>query len=204
LVAELVNPNLFCECCGLAKSSTNVVVNRGNPLARLMVIGEAPGAREDALGDPFVGRSGKVLDQLLVEAGINPEKEAYICNAVKCRPPNNRRPLKSELLASLPWLNQQIQLVDPWVISLAGSTAVEAVLGIKDKISSLRGVWQYWQGRMVMPLFHPSYLLRNPSKVEGSPFSLTRGDLLQVRNKLNEFQEAMSMPMLDDRAGYKS
>ena len=81
-------------------------------------------------------------------------------------------------------MNQQIQLVDPWVIALAGSTAVEAVLGIKDKISILRGAWQSWQGRMVMPLFHPSYLLRNPSRVEGAPIALTLGDLVKVKQRL--------------------
>ena len=191
--AKLLADSKSCECCGLNESSIQVVVSRGNPLARLMLIGEAPGAREDALGEPFVGRSGKVLDQLLKEAGINPLHEIYICNAVKCRPPKNRRPSKAELLASLPWLKQQIKLVDPWVIALAGSTAVESILGLKDKISDLRGVWRFWEGRMIMPLFHPSYLLRNPSRVEGAPIDLTRGDLLKVNNQLRKFQEPITM-----------
>ena len=197
LAAELTDGPSSCECCGLYQSSTRVVVSRGKPSSRFMLIGEAPGAREDALGEPFVGRSGKVLDHLLSDVGIDPLNDVFICNAVKCRPPRNRRPSKSELLASFPWLRQQITLVDPWAIALAGATAVEAVLGLKDKISSLRGVWQFWDGRMVMPLFHPSYLLRNPSRVEGAPFSLTRGDLLEVKNRLKEFQEASAMSMLD-------
>ncbi len=160
-----------------------------------MLIGEAPGAREDELGEPFVGRSGKVLDKLFKDVGINPLEDVFICNVVKCRPPKNRRPTKEELLISFPWLNQQIELVDPWVIILSGSTAVEAVLGLKEKITSLRGVWRAWEGRMVMPLFHPSYLLRNPSKTEGGPVALTRGDLLQVKNRLKDLHKAIAMPM---------
>ena len=194
MAAESFSDQVACDCCGVNESSIQVVVSRGNPSARLMLIGEAPGAMENKLGQPFVGRSGKVLDQLLKEVGINPHHDVFICNAVKCRPPKNRRPSKSELLSSLPWLNQQIKLVDPWVIALAGSTAVEVVLGLKDKISHLRGVWQYWEGRMVMPLFHPSYLLRNPSRWEGSPIDLTLGDLLKVNNQLKEFQKAISKP----------
>ena len=192
---------ITCECCGLNQSSIKVVVSRGNPSARLMLIGEAPGARENDLGEPFVGRSGKMLDLLLDEVGINPLTDVYICNAVKCRPPNNRRPSKAELLSSLPWLKQQIKLVDPWVIALAGATAVEVVLGLKGKISNLRGVWQYWEGRMVMPLFHPSYLLRKSSRVEGAPIDLTRGDLLKVNKQLGEFQEAITMPLLEVNKG---
>ena len=100
MTAESLADCSVCDCCGLNHDSTQVVVSRGNPSARLMLIGEAPGAREDVLAEPFVGRSGKVLDQLLVDVGINPCNDVYICNAVKCRPPNNRRPLKAELFFS--------------------------------------------------------------------------------------------------------
>ena len=202
--ADFATVQLVCDCCGSNQSSTKVVVSRGNPSARFMVIGEAPGAKEDAIGQPFVGRSGKLLDLLLNDVGINPHRDVFICNAVKCRPPKNRRPSKQELLSSLPWLNQQIELVDPWVIALAGSTAVEAVLGLKDKMSAIRGVWKSWQGRMVMPLFHPSFLLRNPSRVAGAPMALTLGDLLKVQNRLKEFKKANAMPMLDLDIGGKS
>ena len=201
MTAEILANELICECCGINQSSAQVVVSRGNPSARFMLVGEAPGAMENSIGQPFVGRSGKLLDILLKDVGIHPDRDIYICNAVKCRPPKNRRPTKDELLLSLPWLNQQIQLVDPWVIALAGSTAVEAVLGLKDKISTLRGNWQSWQGRMVMPLFHPSYLLRNPSKVEGSPFSLTLEDLLKVKKRLKEFSKVKTMKMFDVNIG---
>lgn len=204
VAADSLPAQLRCDCCGANPSSSKVVVSRGNPSARFMVIGEAPGAREDALGKPFVGRSGKLLDILLKDVGINPCRDVFICNAIKCRPPKNRRPTKKELIASLPWLNQQIELVDPWVIALAGSTAVEAVLGLKDKISTIRGVWQSWQGRMVMPLFHPSYLLRNSSRVEGAPITLTLGDLIKVQNRIKEFEKASTMPMLGIDMGGKS
>ncbi len=160
-------------------------MSRGNPLAKLMVIGEAPGAEEDKLGQPFVGRSGKKLDYLLESVGINPNEEAFFCNVVKFRPPKNRRPTRSEILACLPWLLQQIKLVKPLVIVLAGSTAVQALLEIKEGISKLRGKWFSFEGRLVMPIFHPAYLLRHPSKTEGSPIDLTFRDLLEVRNKLN-------------------
>ena len=205
MVKNLKNSEPLCNCCGLNQTSTQVVVSRGNPTSRLMVIGEAPGAREDAFGEPFVGRSGRMLDGLLEDVGINPLEDVFICNAVKCRPPKNRRPSKLEIRSSFPWLNQQIQLVDPWVIALAGSTAVEVLLGrSKDKITSLRGVWHYWEGRMVMPLFHPSYLLRNPSRVEGGPIALTRGDLLEVQNRLKEFHKASTVPILEVDRGFKS
>ena len=201
LVADSLSDHSICDCCGLNQPSSKVVVSRGNPSARLMLIGEAPGASEDALGEPFVGRSGKLLDQLCLDVGINPSEDLYICNAVKCRPPKNRRPSKDELFSSLPWLTQQIKLVDPLVIVLAGSSAVEAVLGVKDKISAIRGSWKPWQGRMVMPLFHPSYLLRNPSRVEGAPIALTLGDLVKVKQRLKELKEAMDVSMLCSEKG---
>lgn len=149
-----------------------------------MIIGEAPGAKEDELGLPFVGRSGKLLDQLLEKAGFDIQKDIYICNVIKCRPPNNRKPTKSEIDASMPWLRQQILLVDPKVIALTGATALHAVLRIKEPITQLRGKWLYWEGRAVMPLFHPSYLLRNPSTKINSPKFNTISDLVEIQNKL--------------------
>tara|TARA_Y100001968_G_scaffold292692_1_gene298072 strand:- start:986 stop:1561 length:576 start_codon:yes stop_codon:yes gene_type:complete len=173
--------------CGQVLSLPKLVISRGSPFSRLMIIGEAPGAKEEELGKPFVGRSGKLLDKMLRSVGIEPEKDAYICNVVKCRPPKNRRPTKNEVLENFPWLKQQIILVNPLVIILVGSTALEAVLSINDQISKVRGTWQNWEGRTVMPIFHPSYLLRNPSKEEGFPIHLTRLDLLKVSEKLQEF-----------------
>ena len=161
-------------------------------------------SNNDSEGEPFVGRSGKLLDQLLLSVGINPEKDVFICNAVKCRPPKNRRPTKAELKCSLPWLYQQVHLVDPWVIVLAGSTAVEAILGMKHTMSTIRGSWQLWKQRLIMPIFHPSYLLRNPSKDFGKPFSLTRADLIDVRNKLETIKSQVPIPPISGIENLKS
>ena len=176
--------------------SVQAVVSRGNPHAKLMLIGEAPGAREDELAKPFVGRSGQTLERLMESVGLNCDQDVYICNVVKFRPPKNRRPTRQEIALSFPWLQQQIELVDPALIVLAGSTAVEAILGIRGGISKLRGHWQDWQGRWVMPLFHPAYLLRNPSQAEGAPIALTKSDLLQVRQRLNRINQQAVVPVL--------
>ena len=167
-------------------SKVRELKRQGTSSLTAMLIGEAPGAREDATGQPFVGRSGQALDRLLVDVGLQPQSDLYICNAVKCRPPGNRRPRRQELEACRPWLDQQLALIDPAVVVLAGATALEAVLGSKGRMTDLRGRWQRWQGRDVMPIFHPSYLLRNPSTEDGSPVALTRADLVAVRQRLCE------------------
>ena len=169
----------------LDNSINKIVVSRGNPFAKLMIIGEAPGAKEEEIGEPFVGRSGKLLDKLLQNAGIDINQDVYFCNVVKCRPPQNRRPTKIEIQENLPWLYQQIKLVNPSVIVLVGATALEAILKIKSRISILRGKWIDWEGKLVMPVFHPSYLLRNPSKEEGKPMSLTKSDFLKIKEKID-------------------
>jgi DNA polymerase len=169
----------------LSNSINKIVVSRGNPFAKLMIIGEAPGAKEEEIGEPFVGRSGKLLDKLLQNAGIDINQDVYFCNVVKCRPPKNRRPTKIEIQENLPWLYQQIKLVNPSVIVLVGATALEAILKIKSPISILRGEWIDWEGKLVMPVFHPSYLLRNPSKEEGKPMSLTKSDFLKIKEKID-------------------
>jgi DNA polymerase len=164
---------------------------RGNPAARLMVIGEAPGAEEDRLGEPFVGRSGQLLDRLLVDAGIDGQLEAYFVNGLKCRPPQNRRPSSKELAACWPWLEQQIKWVDPALLLLVGATAVEALLGRRGAMGRLRGQWlpgegHLLQSRWLMPIFHPAYLLRNPSEQPQSPRWHTRADLGAVRLRLDD------------------
>jgi DNA polymerase len=174
-----------CRCC-LAVGRQQVVVARGNPGARLMVIGEAPGAQEDAEGLPFVGRSGRLLDQLLAAAGLDPAADVYICNGVKCRPPNNRKPTAVEMAACHPWLEQQIAAVDPPLIVLLGASALEGVLGIRGGITRRRGQWlsspaEWLRGRRLMPVLHPSYLLRFQAQAEGSPRALTAADFLEVR-----------------------
>ena len=175
-----------CIACDLAETRQSVVISRGNPDAQVMLIGEAPGAQEDSQGIPFVGRSGRALDQLLRDVDLDPAQDLYICNAVKCRPPGNRRPKRLELAACRPWLDLQLNQVNPSAVVLAGATAVEAILGIKGGMTQLRGRWQRWQERAVMPIFHPSYLLRNASPDEGAPIDLTRQDLAAVRQHLCE------------------
>ena len=179
-----------CRRCDLAAERQQVVVSRGNPAARLMLIGEGPGAQEDSAGLPFVGRSGQLLDQLLAAAGIDSNRDAYVCNVVKCRPPQNRRPTAAEMTACRPWLDRQIALVNPAVILLVGATALEGVLGIKGGITRLRGQWhaseiETLRGRCLMPVLHPSYLLRFNSQAEGSPRALTAGDFLEVRRSFS-------------------
>ena len=175
-----------CQRCGLASSRTQVVVARGNPQAKLMLIGEGPGQQEDESGKPFVGRAGQLLDRILESVGLSSERDAYICNVVKCRPPENRKPTAAEMAACRPWLDAQIQLINPALIVVSGATVVEAVLGIKGGITKLRGQWQERDGRQVLPVFHPSYLLRNPSRAEGSPKWHTWRDMQDVRRRLEQ------------------
>jgi uracil-DNA glycosylase len=185
-----------CRRCGLGATRLNVVVSRGNPKAPLMVLGEGPGAQEDEKGKPFVGRSGQLLDRMLESVGIDSNRDAYVCNIVKCRPPENRKPTSLEMAACKPWLDQQIQLVNPVVILLAGATAVEGLLGIKGGITKLRGQWRRGEGgslegRWLMPIFHPSYLLRNASKERGSPKWLTWHDLQDVQRRLAQLNASL-------------
>ena len=183
-----------CTNCGLATQRQRVVISRGNPAARVMVIGEAPGASEDEQGLPFVGRSGRVLDGLFTSAGLDPDTDLFITNVVNCRPPENRKPTAVELRACLPWIQRQIEVVDPPLVVLVGATAVKAMLGSKQAMGSLRGAWIEQDGRSWMPVFHPSYLLRNPSRDPGKPVSLTLEDLRQVRDRLCQCEPASGAP----------
>ena len=161
-----------------------LVIGRGSIFADLLIIGEAPGAQEDLEGKPYVGKSGKLLNELLIKAGIDYKEDVYFCNVIKCRPPNNRKPTAREINIHKPWLLQQIKLVDPKFILLTGSTAMRAILEVKDPISNLRGQWIKKDGREIMVIFHPSYLLRFPSKEINKPYHLTLKDLENVSGKL--------------------
>lgn len=159
-----------CQKCGLCQSRANVVFSAGNAQSKLMIVGEGPGQREDETGSPFVGPAGQLLDKILAAVQLQRQADVYICNIVKCRPPQNRVPTQVEIDACRPFLEAQIKFVQPKIILLAGSTAVQAVLQIKEPISKLRGKWfDYENGAKVMPIFHPSYLLRNDDKRVGSP-----------------------------------
>ena len=173
-----------CLMCSLSSTRNNVVFGRGNPNSSLFVIGEGPGQQEDAQGLAFVGRAGKMLDSAFLSVGIDTNKDCYISNIVKCRPPNNRKPLANEVKECMPWLNEQIELIKPKVIVLAGSTAVQSYLDIDEPISKLRGEWIIRNDIKFMPIFHPSYLLRNPSKEKGKPKWLTWQDLKKVKKEI--------------------
>ena len=175
-----------CQKCGLCKARTHVVFSRGNPEAKLMIIGEGPGQHEDETGLPFVGRAGQLLDRILAAVDLDRDEDVYICNVVKCRPPQNRVPTREEADACRPYLEAQISFVKPKLVLLAGSTAVQAVLQVKDPISRIRGKWlDFKNGARVMPIFHPSYLLRNESREIGSPKWLMWQDIKEVRKALD-------------------
>jgi uracil-DNA glycosylase family 4 len=153
-----------CKRCKLAPLRTHLVFGVGNPQAELMFVGEAPGADEDARGEPFVGRAGQLLTDI-IERGMGLRRtDVYICNVIKCRPPDNRNPEPDEVAACEPFLMRQIDLVRPRAIVGLGTFAVQALLKVKTPISRLRGVWQDVRGVRMMPTFHPAYLLRSPGE----------------------------------------
>jgi DNA polymerase len=176
---------ISCTKCSLSKERTNVVFGRGNPKAKIFIIGEGPGQQEDEQGLAFVGRAGKMLNKSFLSVGIDTNEDCYISNIVKCRPPNNRKPKSIEVDNCMPWLNNQIELIKPKVIVLAGSTAVQSYLNINQPISKIRGKWITKGNIKYMPIFHPSYLLRNSSNEKGKPKWLTIQDLKKVKKELN-------------------
>jgi len=152
-----------CTRCKLAPGRTKLVFGVGDPHAELMFVGEAPGADEDLQGEPFVGRAGQLLTDI-IERGMGISRsEVYICNVIKCRPPENRNPEPDEVSTCEPFLFRQIDLVRPKAIVGLGTFAVQALLKIKTPISRLRGNWHEVRGVKMMPTFHPAYLLRNPA-----------------------------------------
>ena len=162
----------------------NLVVGSGNIFAKLIIVGEAPGAQENHEAKPFVGKSGKFLKNLLENSGININNDVYFCNVIKSRPPNNRKPTSKEISIHKPWLFQQIRLINPKIVLLAGSTAMRTVLDVKKPISLLRGKWFKFNNIDYLPIFHPSYLMRFTVNDITNPYGLTLKDLQNVRNKL--------------------
>jgi uracil-DNA glycosylase len=185
-IAQLATHCQICQRCELGKTRTNAVVGRGNQTAPIMIIGEGPGQNEDEQGLPFVGRSGQLLEKILASVKLTIEKDIYICNVVRCRPPENRVPTPAEVAACKPYLLEQIRLVNPQIILLTGATAVKAITGKKEPIGKIRGTWIEWEGRYCMPIFHPAYLLRNPEPNVGKPKWLMWQDIQAVRAKLDE------------------
>jgi uracil-DNA glycosylase family 4 len=172
-LAEMGRRLAGCTRCRLCQGRTQVVFGVGNPKARVVFVGEGPGADEDRIGEPFVGRAGQLLNVMLPSIGLRRE-DVYIANIVKCRPPGNRDPQPDEAATCMPFLVRQIELIDPAVIVLLGRVAARFLLGTTAPISSYRGRWTVWHGRDVLPTFHPAYLLRNPAAKRESWVDLKR------------------------------
>lgn len=176
-----------CKSCDLHLTRNNIVFSDGNPeSSKIILIGEAPGANEDLQGKPFVGRAGKLLNEFLQSANIDREKDLYIINTVKCRPPENRVPTDAEKKACRNFLESQIDVIEPKIILLCGATALKSFIKDKKAISKIRGeifeISVNGKTYKAMPIFHPSYLLRNHSVEEGSPRFLTLCDLKKAKS----------------------
>lgn len=152
-----------CTKCELHATRTNTVFSRGNPQATLCFVGEAPGEDEDLQGLPFVGRSGQLLDKTLTSLGLDVAQDIYVCNIIKCRPPKNRRPTDDETNSCIDYLEEQLKLVAPKVIVALGSTAVNGLINTTYGITKIRGQFFKRRNSLVMPAYHPSYVLRNGS-----------------------------------------
>jgi DNA polymerase len=151
-----------CRRCKLAPHRTKLVFGVGNPAARLVFVGEGPGADEDAKGEPFVGRAGQLLTEIITKGMKLRREDVYIANVIKCRPPGNRNPEPDEVASCEPFLLRQLELIAPEVIVALGKFAAQTLLRSKTPITQLRGRWYDYHGIKLMPTFHPAYLLRNP------------------------------------------
>ena len=152
-----------CTRCKLHTHRTQIVFGVGNPNATLVFVGEAPGADEDAQGEPFVGRAGQLLTKIIEAMGLRRE-DVYICNIIKCRPPNNRTPEADEIVACQPFLLQQLRAIGPKFICALGGPATQTLLQTKEPISRVRGRFHDYHGIPLLPTFHPAFLLRNPNE----------------------------------------
>jgi len=178
---------LNCQNCPLCKTRTNVVFSDGVPNSKLMLIGEAPGYWEDQKGLPFVGKAGQLLDKIFECVGLSRQKDVYICNTIKCRPPENRNPLPEEKDACKEFLDKQIEILKPRIILVCGNIALNTMLPDEKGITRARGKWfDGPYGAKMMPIFHPSYLLRNDSREKGSPKWLTWQDIQEIKKEYDK------------------
>ncbi len=159
---DLYDQSRTCTKCRLSATRKNFVFGEGSSGARLVVIGEAPGAEEDAQGRPFVGRSGKLLDKILEAIGFS-RNDVFICNIIKCRPPENRNPLADEIECCMPWLKAQLELISPKIVLLLGRVAANTILDNRQSMTGMRGRILRWSGYDVVVTYHPAALLRNPN-----------------------------------------
>lgn len=176
-----------CGRCGLAAGRNHPVPGDGSLNAALMIVGEGPGADEDEQGIPFVGEAGGLLNGILGAVHID-RKDIYITNVVKCRPPGNRTPFIEEIAACQRFLEAQIAIINPRIIVSLGNTPTKWFLSTTEGITKIRGQWFSWKGIDFMPMFHPSYLLRNDSRRKGSPKDLTWMDIQEVKKRLDRYQ----------------
>ena len=172
--------------CDLKKNATNLVFSDGNPFAKIMIVGEGPGANEDKEGKPFVGRAGKLLDKMLTAIKLN-RKNVYISNVVNFRPPMNRRPTDEEIKKYLPFLNKHIELINPKILLLLGATALNALIGNEVVISKARGKWtnkKFGESTIqIIASFHPAFLMRQPDQKK-----YAWEDLKMIRKKISELK----------------
>ena len=176
-----------CTRCALSETRANVVFGEGSPSATILFVGEGPGEVEDNTGRPFVGPAGQKLDEVLASVDIARES-IYITNIVKCRPPGNRVPTKPEMEVCFPYLEAQIALIQPALIVTLGNTSTQWLLPEAPGITKSHGTFYTWRGRILLyPMYHPSYLLRNPSREKGSPKYQTWEDIQKVRKWLDEY-----------------
>lgn len=161
-LTELEQQIKGCVRCSLSAARKNIVFGSGHPQADLVLVGEAPGREEDEKGYPFVGEAGRLLERILFAMNLTRE-EVYICNVIKCRPPQNRDPQLEEINSCEPFLKQQLKIIRPKLIVTLGRFATQTLLQTKDPISRLRGHWREYEGIPLMPTFHPAYLLRTPA-----------------------------------------
>jgi uracil-DNA glycosylase family 4 len=181
---------LSCTRCPLHETRSHAVFGEGDPDATILFVGEGPGEVEDQKGRPFVGPAGQKLDEVLASVNIARES-VYITNVVKCRPPGNRVPSKSEMEVCVPYLEAQIALIQPALIVTLGNTSTQWLLPEAPGITRSHGTFYPWRGRILLyPMFHPSYLLRNPSRAKGSPKYQTWEDIQKVRKWLDEYADA--------------
>jgi len=160
---QLKQEVLSCKKCELHNTRHNVIFGEGNPGAKILIIGEAPGHDEDMIGRPFVGKSGQLLDKILAACGFTREQHVYISNIVKCRPPGNRVPTDQEAKTCIPYLMKQIELIDPLILLPLGASALRVFFGKEYRITQVHGNWLNWYNKLVMPVYHPAALLRNPN-----------------------------------------
>lgn len=179
---ELRDAALGCTACRLCEGRTQVVFGMGDPAAELMFVGEGPGAEEDRRGLPFVGRSGKLLDRLMAEEMGLSRDTAYIANVVKCRPPDNRDPRPDEIAACRPYLEAQLELIDPTVVVTLGNFAAKLLLDTTVGITKLRGRAYSWGDRVLVPTLHPAAVLRGGG---GEAMAKVRADMVRAKTVMN-------------------